>query len=304
MNKRLALPVAALLLSILLRSAAAAQSSDNSAQSSDNSTQSSADAKKSKQKDEASGEPDLINADRPGIADGSTVVGAKHAQIETGLQAEFRRDGDVREHTQFFPTLLRVGITDRFEARVEGNSLTHTSEIEPGAPTRNSTGLAPFSFGFKYHFTDSKGASHPSLGTIVRVFPAWGTGDFRAHHVAADARLAADWDFAPHLSLNPNVGISRYEDDQNRTFVAGLFAVTLNYLPTKKLNPFVDMGLQAPEEKAGRSSVILDTGIAYIVGHNVQLDASFGSGAHGRTPPHPFVSFGVSLRSRHKQGGE
>jgi hypothetical protein len=256
----------------------------------------------SEEKDDA----DLINADRPGIADGSTVVGAKRVQVETGFQEEFRRTDEAREHTLFFPTLLRIGISNRLEARVEGNSLTRTSDIEPGVATQHSSGLAPFSFGFKYQFEDSKGVSHPSLGTIVRVFPAWGTGDFRSHHVAADVRLAADWDFAPRLklSLNPNVGVGRYEDGQGNTFVAGLFAVTLNYAPTKKLNPFVDLGLQSPEEKAGESSVIFDTGVAYIIGRNLQLDASIGAGAHGQTPPHPFVSVGVSFRSRNKRRGK
>jgi hypothetical protein len=249
---------------------------------------------------------DLINADRPGIADGSTVVGAKRVQIETGFQEEFRRTDEAREHTLFFPTLLRIGISKRLEARVEGNSFTRVSEIETGIATGHSLGLAPFSFGFKYQFDDSKGASHPSLGTIVRIFPAWGTGDFHSHHVAADARLAADWDFAPRLklSLNPNVGVGRYEDGQGDTFVAGLFAVTLNYAPTKKLNPFVDLGLQSPEEKAGESSIIIDTGLAYIIGRNLQLDASIGAGAHGQTPPHPFVSVGVSFRSRNKRHGQ
>lgn len=45
----------------------------------------------------------LINADRPGIADGSTVIGSHRIQIESGLQEEFRRDGDSHEHTLFFP---------------------------------------------------------------------------------------------------------------------------------------------------------------------------------------------------------
>ncbi len=48
----------------------------------------------------------LINPDRPGIADGSNVIGVKRLQIETGLQEEFRRDGDSREHTIFIPTLI------------------------------------------------------------------------------------------------------------------------------------------------------------------------------------------------------
>jgi hypothetical protein len=78
----------------------------------------------------------------------------------------------------------------------------------------------------------------------------------------------------------------------------------LNYLPSKRLNPFIDFGLQAPEEKKGNSSVIVDAGVAYIIGRNLQLDASVGAGAHGNTPPHPFVSFGVSFRSNFVRHGK
>jgi hypothetical protein len=70
----------------------------------------------------------------------------------------------------------------------------------------------------------------------------------------------------------------------------------LNYLPSKNLNPFIDFGIQAPEEKNGETSVVVDAGLAYIVDRDVQLDVSVGTGVHGQTPPQPFVSLGVSWR--------
>src|SRR5690348_6449277 len=114
-------------------------------------------------------EPDLINADRPGIADGSTVVGPKTFQIETGIQAELRRDGDGREHTLFAPTLLRFGIDSHWEIRIEGNTYTRVTSFESTSTTGQESGFAPVSLGFKYHIYDS---NQLSLGTIVRVFPA------------------------------------------------------------------------------------------------------------------------------------
>lgn len=249
-----------------------------------------------------SDDEDLINPDRPGIADGSSVIGAKRLQIESGFQEEFRHQKDTREHTLFIPTLLRIGLSSHWEARIEGNSFTRKSEFDSTGMTNHVSGLAPFSFGVKYQIEESKGVGHPSLGAIFRVFPSWGTSDFRTHHVTGDLRLAADWDFAPRLklSLNPNVGVGVYEDDKGKSFAAELLAVTLNYLPSKKLNPFVDFGLQAPEEKGGKSAVIVDWGVAYIAGHNVQLDASVGTGVHGHTAAHPFLSLGISFRSNVK----
>lgn len=243
-------------------------------------------------------EPDLINPDRPGLADGSTVVGSKTFQIESGIQLEFRRSGDSREHTFFVPTLLRFGIGSKWEARIEGNTLTRVTTFDSTNVTDQISGFAPTSIGFKYHIYNSKGDHALSLGTIVRVFPAWGSREFRTQHTTGDIRLAADWNFAPRLklSVNPNIGVARYEDDQGRLFTAALFATTLNYLPTDKLNPFIDVGVQSPEAGRGQSSAIIDGGVAYIIGRNLAIDASIGTRVHGVTGPQPFLEFGVSWR--------
>ena len=112
---------------------------------------------------------DLINPDRPGIADGSQTINRGTFQIETGID---------REHGEnAFPTLLRYGITKNFEARVESESaLTHPL------------------IGFKAHL-----ASAPSLGVIVRA----------GEHHEGDVRLAADINLGEKWSLNPNIGINR-----------------------------------------------------------------------------------------------
>jgi hypothetical protein len=154
------------------------------------------------------------------------------------------------------------------------------------------------SLGFKYHIYNSKGCHQFSLGTIGRVFPTWGSKEFRAQHTTGDIRLAGDWDFAPKLSLNPNIGVGRYEDDQGQPFTAGLLATTVNYLPAKRFNPFVDVGVQFPEAKHGPASAILDSGVALIIGQNLQLDASIGTRVHGKTGPHPFLAFGISWRAK------
>ena len=236
----------------------------------------------------------------PGIADGSNVVGSKTFQLEIGFHLEFRRRDDTREHTLFVPTLLRFGIGSRWEARIEGNTFTRVSTHDSANMSDQTSGFAPTSMGFKYHIYNSNGDHQISLGTIVRIFPTWGTKEFRAQHTTGDIRLAADWNFAPRLklSLNPNIGIARWEDDQGRLFTSGLFATTLNYLPTQKLNPFVDVGVQSPEATAAQSSAILDGGVAYIIGRNVQVDASIGTRIHGTTGPQPFIEFGISWRSK------
>ena len=48
---------------------------------------------------------DYINPDRPGIADGSNVVGTGHIQVETGLQREYRSSNGAQSRTLFLPTV-------------------------------------------------------------------------------------------------------------------------------------------------------------------------------------------------------
>ena len=231
--------------------------------------------------------PDLIDADRPGLADASTVVGKGWLQVETGFQWE-EHPGQT---AAFFPTLFRIGLADRFEARFEGNTFVTVS-----AEDQRQSGLAPASIGFEW-LVSRRSGRRPGLGIIGRVSPAWGTGDFVSRHVTSDARLAADWDFADHWSLNPNVGVAAYEADAG-DFVAGLLALTLAFAPRDGVSWFVDSGVQMPEAEGGTTSVVVDGGVAYICGRNWQVDLSAGTRVHGETAPHPFVAIGLAYRHK------
>jgi Putative MetA-pathway of phenol degradation len=210
-----------------------------------------------------------INADRPGIADGSQSVGRGVFQAELGWE----RDHHGNDRDWSTPLLLRYGVSAPFELRVESEGYN------------SSSGWTPPSIGFKYHFLDK-----PSLGVIARYFPP-----FRGERSSADLRLAADVDLNEQWSLNPNVGVATQDDGDGR-FTAALAALTLQYNVTKKLNVFVDAGLQAPESKGGSSSLLTDTGAAWIVGNDTQLDVEIGWGARGQTPPTVFVGAGISRR--------
>lgn len=137
---------------------------------------------------------DAINADRPGFAEGSGVIGRGRVQIESGVQYERRNNGDGREGTLPLPTLLRIGLSSHVEARIEGNTFT---QVRTSGSTER--GLSPISLGAKIHVQESDGVRQPSLGAIVRVFPRSGTGTFHADRTTGDVRFAADWDLTPHF---------------------------------------------------------------------------------------------------------
>jgi Putative MetA-pathway of phenol degradation len=246
--------------------------------------------------DAADKQEDLINPDRPGLANGSQVIGPRHFQIETGIEQDTLGGGSSKARLLSIPTLLRFGIDNRYEIRIETNGYSDLSQTDTLTGTTHANGIGPVSIGFKRQFQTSKGPGHPSIGTIVRFFPASGSSAFATNHATYDALLCADWDFAPKLSLNPNIGFGVYEDGNGILYGNFQLRSTLTYAPTSRFGVFVDFGLQTPESAGGRDSLIYDTGVTYILGTNLQLDVSVGTGALGRTSPHPFLAGGVSVR--------
>lgn len=238
---------------------------------------------------------DYISPDRPGIADGSEVVGAGRVQLETGVQREIRGAGDDPERKTFLPTLLRIGMAEKWEARLESD--LHAWMLHPGPDGAGRTQAhAPFSLGVKHRFLEGEGPARPSLGAILRISPPSGSNTLRTRHTTGDLRMAADWELTPRWSLNPNLGWAIDEDDEGRRFSAALAAVTLSYRPARTLELFIDTGMQRPEAKGAGSAVTYDTGFAYLISRDVQVDLSVGRRGTGSTPPRSFLAAGASIR--------
>ena len=231
--------------------------------------------------------PDLIEADRPGLAESSTVIGKGRLQIEMGFQWQPMEDAN----SYFFPTLFRIGLSGRVEARIEGNTFQWNNEHGV-----RESGVNPISIGAKVVLHDVVDRK-PGLGVIARVFPAWASEGFEPNGVTGDVRVALDWNPVGHISLNPNVGVGWYEDEEH-SFTTGLFALTLSYAPRPNVSWFIDAGGQAPEGFDGVATAVVDAGVAYIPGQNWQIDVSAGKRAVGRTSPQGFVSIGFAYRHK------
>jgi hypothetical protein len=229
--------------------------------------------------------PDLISADRPGLSDSAVVVDGGKLQIESGVQWEKR----ASEFSTFFPTLFRIGLTKRLEARIEGDTYTTIADRD-----LHQDGLTPVSLGFKASLASGDRAT---ASVIASFTPAWGTGAFSEEKASADVRLAVDWALSDRWVLYPNAGLAWTEGESGQ-FVPALFAVTLGYQPKPTVEWFIDAAAEVPEAEGGTASVIVDAGVAYIFRQRWQFDISAGTRAHGDTGPKPFVGVGVSFRTR------
>jgi len=240
---------------------------------------------------------DLIDADRPGLADGSHLIGAGQIQLETGYAQERHLDGDLRSRLSNEPTLLRIGLSEWVEARLESSTWNHERVSAPGGFSTTNSGFSPLFLGAKIALYDPKQSGPLQVSTIVRVAPPSGSDEFRSDRTTADIRFVADWQFAPTLSLNPNVGYGAYEGSDGTLLNTAIGALTLSWQPTPRWNPFIDVAYQSREDVGGTWAMIADAGVAYIIGCDLQLDFSAGQNLHGVTAPKPFVAAGVSVRA-------
>jgi Putative MetA-pathway of phenol degradation len=197
-----------------------------------------------------------IEADRPGFADGPATVGARTAQIEIGVSAE--------ESIVLLPTLLRYGLSDALELRVESDVVSDEGDI------------APFAAGFKWRLREN-------IAVLGSIQPPSGGGSLRADGFESEVRLVGSVDVGG-FSVIPNVGVALAEGDGAVAVIAGSLEKELG-----DFVPFVDF--------EGRdSSAIVDGGVAWIVRDDTQLDLSGGVSVAGDEHPDWFVSAGFSRR--------
>jgi hypothetical protein len=191
-------------------------------------------------------------------------------QIETGLTVAREESDDLS-----LPTLLRFGLSDRFELRVESDVAGHAD---------GDTELAPIAVGFKLRVKDG---AFP-LSILASVQPPSGGGNLQTSDFEGDVRLVSDIDLGHDLTLTPNVGVSLAEGGDT----TAAFAMTLERAFGNKL-PFVDFEVQSDSDE---TSLLADAGVAWIVRPDVQLDLSAGVELTGDAYPEWFIAAGFSRR--------
>lgn len=236
-----------------------------------------------------------LSTDRPDISEASVVVGPGRFQIETGVQQDYQRGGRGTARVLTTPTLLRWGLDNRWEARLETDGYMQFRRSGSGSNAQTA-GLSPLSPGFKYHFQDPReGSSRPSLGVLMHVAVPTGSSQFRQHYFAGDLKLAADFEFGA-WSLGTNVGVLVDRDDEGDTFAAGLATASLSRGLSERLRAFTEVALGGSASRPLTDSVILDGGFTYLLNPDTQLDVALGTDLSQRSAPDLYWTVGLSRR--------
>lgn len=215
--------------------------------------------------------------DRPDIVESSAVVGKGRFQVETSFAAETDKAAGVKTTTRMTPTLLRYGITDNTELRLETDGFLHNGQDH---------GFSDVSLGLKWHTHDGEDATgKPAIAWLFHADLDSGSQPFRGHGVRPSVRMVAEWELPNDFSLGIMPGLLRDTNDAGKHFTAGIFAVTLGKGWTDNFRTFIEVaGQQLTSNKNGGSVVTYDAGMAYLLSPTMQIDTAISIGVNDHTP--------------------
>lgn len=235
---------------------------------------------------------DTIEPDRPDVTNGTRTVAPGTVQIETGVEyARTRAAASEDERRWGFQLTLRTGLTERLEARLDGEPLVRLRGEQ------NATGLGAVTLSVKYRFLDAgEGSTLPALG--VQPFVTLPTAQEPIGSERADFGLIAlaSFDLPWRLSLDVNAGVAAIGQSRPNGFlVQGRASASLSRELTKSLSVFGEVFYASADERDGRDMVGADAGVMWKVGRDVALDAAVATSLAGALPDYALRA-GVSVR--------
>jgi Putative MetA-pathway of phenol degradation len=239
---------------------------------------------------------DEIATDRPDFVESSDVVGKGRIQIETSLAYERdSRDGS-RTRTRATPTLLRLGISDTVELRLETEGALRQRVREAGLTTKVS-GQADLSLGAKWHVQDGdEAARQPGMAWLLHADGDTGSGAFRGQGWRPSLRLVAEWEFAGGYSLGVMPGLFVERNEAGQRYTGGLLGVVVGKSITELTRGFVEVAAQQlASGRNGGPVTALNMGLAHLLTPTVQVDTAVSWGLTKHTPDFGWTA-GLSVR--------
>ncbi|HNP27943.1 MAG TPA: transporter [Nitrospirales bacterium] len=228
-----------------------------------------------------------IFTDRPTFSVGPGTIAQGHVQIETGYTFSFEgAHPNVQTHT-FPETLLRIGLVENVELRVEWPNLTY---IDNGT---NVDGFRDLGLGFKVQVFQQQGF-RPRLSFAGRLSIPTGDEAFSSDQLDPELRTILTYALDERVGLFGNVNIAG-PSSQGKRFVQVSSSLGLSATLRDNLSGFFEYFGFYPRDVASGSGHFLQTGLIYRVGYNLQLDGRIGGGlTHGTDDL--FTGAGISWR--------
>lgn len=239
---------------------------------------------------------DPIATDRPDFVESSSVVGKGRVQIETSGAFERSRHDGVVERLVSTPSLLRLGVSDTLEARIETDGVSHAWTRGLGSDdNEDASGLADTSFGMKWHVRDGA-EGVPALGMLFSVDVPSGARRLHSAGVRPSLRGVAEWDLPSDLSLGVMPGLASERNEAGRHFTSAIFGVVLGKDWNKRFHSYIEMAApRIAHARDGGTQASAGFGSSYLLTPDCQVDVGLLGGLN-RFTPNVSITAGVSVR--------
>lgn len=208
--------------------------------------------------------------DRPDFTESASVPGAGRIQVEGGWTVEGA--GDARAHS-LGEILVRIGVGDRLEARIEPGSMVWNDDGEG----EEDSGIDDAGLGVKILLLDPAPPIVPATALLVSASVPTGEDEVGASGWQPEARLAVAWDLTDLWSLGVNGGWGRPLEDEER-FDQALGSVALGRSLGARLGAFAELYGLSPSRPNGGDEAYFDGGFTFALGPDAQLDLRAGAG--------------------------
>ena len=243
-------------------------------------------------------EPELIT-DRPDQTESTAIVGRGVVQIETGALLE-RDESDtlVEESTELAGTLVRWGLSERFELRF-GFAGFLKQDTETPFGRSHDEGLGDAELGFKLRLREGDGKS-PALALIAATSLPVGEDGFTSDRFDPIVRLSVSHDLASGAGFGWNLGYRRestptFFDTEHQDFF--FYTASLALPVGDRWGTFFELFGDIATGGDGEDAHSFDTGITFLLTDDVQLDTFAGGGITDEAPD-TFLGVGISWRLR------
>lgn len=233
-----------------------------------------------------------IAPDRPGLGDGSGVVGRGVWQIETGWSFESEREDGTVLHELALPlALFRMGLTDRFELRIGADGLLSDTSSSPGS--RRLSGRSDVEVGAKLKLVESARTGFELSVLPILSLPI-GSSAFTSGGYDPTVELAWAQSLPRGVNLSGNVTAGSVSEEDHR-FTQHILTFSVDRDMPAGWNGFAEAFRASSFERDGTSVWIVDAGGTHRLGRRAQFDVSVGRGVNAAAPDW-FISAGLSLR--------
>lgn len=226
-----------------------------------------------------------ISTDRPGQALGTSAVGKKTIQIQTGINTNtLGYESDLRSRTILSNTVIRLGLFERLEINGMFNWQNDRNKFMD--ETTSTSGVSNTEVGARFNIRQNKGVI-PALGLQGSLLLKAQSSDYQRDKLGSRIVLTSGNAINEWLSVATNLGVGW---DGNGDGARSIYVLNFSFALTEKLSAVAEVYGSFNEFDAN-----YDAGLGYLVNNNLLIDLSAGWQGDSQVSDW-FIDAGISWR--------